>query len=336
VYCSAAAFLEKESELELTTAEWITVLKRLKEIGVFTVNFTGGEIFMRRDLFDILEAAVSFRFPKIEVLTNGTCVAEGEAWKLKELGIKNISVSIDGDRESHDRLRGPGRYDQSITGIRHLLDQGIIPTIAFTPLRDNFKSLQSLVQTFYPLGIRRFFINNLHPGGRCGKLFRDIALDLFVDVREFSEIITNLQTQYTGLKINGINTAYLSFPFDYRLKENTPAPNSAGECKAHKLKPCSAGHSSCNITPGGWVIPCSELNDFKGGNVREQDIMDIWKNSEEFGKIRGLSEISTAEIEYCRNCRYNIFCCAGCRADAYLVYGSLLAPDPYCPYWREK
>jgi radical SAM protein with 4Fe4S-binding SPASM domain len=78
------------------------------------------------------------------------------------------------------------------------------------------------------------------------------------------------------------------------------------------------------------------LFDFKGGNIKEKDILDIWKNSEAFKEIRNLSNICTDEIPYCRNCDYNVLCNAGCRADAYAVYGDLLAPDPFCPYWREK
>jgi AdoMet-dependent heme synthase len=333
-YCSAANFLDNETEPELSTTEWINVLKRLKEIGVFTIDFTGGEIFLREDVFEILKTAVACRFSKIEVLTNGTLITPVEASKLKKLGIQNISISLDGDMENHNRLRGIGSYERTIQGIRHLLDHGIVPTILFTPLRENFRSLESLVQNLYPMGIRNIFINNLHPGGRCKEIYRDIMLDISVDVKSFSEMIVDIKEKYPGLKINGINTSYLSFPIDYRLNETSP--DNLGNCTAHKLKPCSAGHSSCNITPGGWVIPCSELSDFKGGNVREQDILDIWKNSGKFREIRELSEISTAEIDYCRNCQFNIFCSAGCRADAYLIYGNLLSPDPFCPYWREK
>ncbi|MGE5342711.1 MAG: radical SAM protein [Candidatus Omnitrophota bacterium] len=327
-YCSAAHFLDHETEPELNTEEWISVLRRLKEIGVFTIEFTGGEVLVRDDFFEILEAAVACRFSKISLLTNGTLVTETVAAELKRLGIKTISISLDGDKESHDRLRGTGSYEKTMAGIRHLLDHGIIPTIAFTPLKQNVKSLEKLAQDLHPLGIKEIVTNSLHPSGRCKSTYSEIKLDLWTDVKPFSEMVNELNKQYPGLKIRSVNTSYLSFPSDYnRVKDHL---------SAHKLKPCSAGHSTCNITSGGWVIPCSELSDFKGGNIRETDISVIWKESEVFKEIRALSEITTADIDYCRNCQFNIFCCAGCRADAYLIYGNLLAPDPFCPYWREK
>ncbi|MCP4152766.1 MAG: SPASM domain-containing protein, partial [bacterium] len=49
-----------------------------------------------------------------------------------------------------------------------------------------------------------------------------------------------------------------------------------------------------------------------------------------------LSNITADQLPYCRNCDYNRFCNAGCRANAYSVYGDILAPDPYCPYKKEK
>jgi radical SAM protein with 4Fe4S-binding SPASM domain len=72
------------------------------------------------------------------------------------------------------------------------------------------------------------------------------------------------------------------------------------------------------------------------GNIRKQDILDIWKNSENFKAIRDLSNTTTDQIPYCKNCDYNPYCNAGCRADAYVVHGDLKAPDPFCPYWRKK
>jgi radical SAM protein with 4Fe4S-binding SPASM domain len=333
VHCSAAQFLEKEKEPELSTKEWINLLERLKEIQVFQMDISGGEIFLREDIFEILEAAVRCKFPKLSIVTNAALISAAVAGKLKRLGIKNAAVSLDGDEKAHDRIRGTGSFKKTFTGIRHLVAEGIIPEILFTPLKSNYKTVNDLVDLLYPLGIKKLSFNALHPTGRCKINYKDIILDTFLHSEEFHGLIEKVRGKYRDFKIADSILYFQSYSSGDDA--DRAELKSAGKEKK-TIKVCSAGHSSCNITAGGWVIPCSELFDFKGGNVREKDILEIWKNSENFEKIRRLANISTGEIPYCRNCDYNIYCNAGCRADAYAVFGDLLAPHPFCPYWQEK
>lgn len=328
-YCSAAQFDTKETEPELTTGEWLNVLARLKEIQVFQVDFSGGEMFLRKDIFDILESAVKCKFPKMTIITNGTLITEKSAKNLKALNIKKVSVSLDGDADAHDRVRGTGSFDRAMKGINHLVNNGILPEILFTPLKSNYKTLAVLIEKIYTLGIKKISFNILHPTGKSRNKYKDIRLDCFVDAAEFQKIVKTIREKYKDFRIADLPLVYQSLPHMYA--DERDLLNAGGK---KFLKPCSAGHTSCNITASGWVIPCSELFDFKGGNIKEQDILDIWKNSENFEKIRQLSDISSDQIPYCRNCNYNIFCSAGCRADSYEVFGDLMAPDPFCPYWK--
>lgn len=334
MYCGAERFNEIEEEAELNTKEWLNLLKRLKDIQVFSIDLSGGEMFLREDIFEILETAVKLKFPVINITTNGTLISEKVAKQLKRLnfGNKNISISLDGDKESHDRLRGTGSYNKTIKGVRTLVNNGIIPEILFTPLKNNYKTLNDMVEIIYDIGIRRISFNALHPSGKCNEIYKDIMLDWFVEAGEFQEIVEDIREKYSDIKINDPPFVYKSFPIQYNYENKSSLKTKSKP----RLKPCSSAHSSCNITPGGWVVPCSELYDFKGGNIREQDILDIWRNSENFEKIRNLSNISSDQIPWCRNCDYNAFCNTGCRADAYMIYGDIMAPDPFCPYWKEK
>lgn len=330
-YCSADEFNKKEKEPELSTEEWVSLLERLKEIQVFNLTLSGGEMFLRDDIFEILETVAKCKFPKVSITTNGTLISNGTAKELKKLGFYNISVSLDGKKGTHDRIRGRESFSRTIEGIDNLIKHGIFPEILLTPLKGNYKELNDMVDMLYNMGIRELSFNPLHATGRCREKYKDIMLDFFVEIVELLEIIANIRKKYSDFKIGYHVISYQNFAKIYynRLSSNRKKEKV-------KLKPCSAAHSSCNITASGWLIPCSEFFDFKGGNIRNQDILDIWRNSENFEKIRNLSNIFTDQIPYCRNCDYNVFCNAGCRADAYAVYGDLLAPDPFCPYWKEK
>lgn len=331
MYCGANHIKQKEIEQELSKREWSILLNRLKEIGVFDITFSGGEIFLRKDIFEILGTAVNCKFPKIRLTTNGTLITDAASKKLSSLKIKHVEISLDGDRDANDQIRGAGSFNNTLKGLRNLVENDIVPIIRFTPIKINYKSLRSLVKILHSLGIKVLTFNTLHSTGKCSKIYKDIMLDHFFDIVEFKDILADIKKNHPGFELLYTDTSYQDFPVRYN-KIRSVKNDSGGQ----KLKPCSAAHSSCAITSGGWVIPCSEFFDFRGGNIREQDILDIWKKSENFEKIRNLSNISTGQIPYCRNCEYNIFCSAGCRADAYAVYMDLSAPDPFCPYWKEK
>jgi radical SAM protein with 4Fe4S-binding SPASM domain len=322
-YCAADALYKKEEDPELDSHEWIAVIKRLKSIQVFDLGLSGGEIFSRDDIFDILDIAAKCKFPKITISTNGTFIDSSAAKQLKRLNLNNIAVSLDGDEGTHDRIRGAGSFAKTINGIVQLVNNGIIPLIQFTPLKSNFKSLGKLVDLLYSTGIRKLSFNALHPTGRCDKIYKNIMLDHLGHAGELRKIIDDISEKYSDFRMLNPPLLYPSYP------NMLPTAKRKGK---NKLKPCSAAHTSCCITSSGLVIPCSELIDFVGGSIREQDILDIWKNPATFEDVRNTSNMSTEDIPYCRDCMYNIFCNAGCRADAHSVYGDLTAPDPFCPY----
>lgn len=176
-------------------------------------------------------------------------------------------------------------------------------------------------------------VNTLSPEGRCLDIYQDIALKFPDEVIEVLDTIEEKKQEYRGLKIKCELGFYYYLPESYKLfKEKNQEPKEAKHLKSG----CGAAPTSCVIDAAGDVIPCEGFPMFAGGNIRSRDLMEIWNNSETFNKIRELSNITMDRVPYCMNCDYNLFCNAGCRANAYAVHGDLLAPDPLCPFWREK
>lgn len=329
-YCSAVQYHELENGPELSTTEWIRLIRRLKEIQVFTVELSGGEIFKRNDIQQILEVVSEHRFPKIVINSNGTLIGHSIAKGLREMGFKYLSISLDGDEAAHDMLRGRGSFKKTLAGIKHLLSVGITPKVLFTLLKSNHRCLEAMADVLYPLGIRDLSFNALHPGGNCKDIFKDIVLDRFTEAEEFMAQFESLRLKYPDFNFGQPPLVYHCYPQRFRAGMPELKNKSAGG----RLKLCTAGHSTCCITSSGWMLPCTELFDFRGGNIRENDIVDIWQGAEKFETIRRLSNVTTDQIQYCSDCNYKVFCSAGCRADAYAVYGDIMAPDPYCPYWK--
>ena len=101
-----------------------TVVRALEEIASWdwdsTVVLTGGEPFLRRDIFDIVGRAVSAGV-RVEAVSNGSLIDEAMAERIVSSGLENIAVSLDGALpETHDYFRGKGAFDAALSAVRNL------------------------------------------------------------------------------------------------------------------------------------------------------------------------------------------------------------------------
>src|SRR3954454_6080858 len=79
-------YLDHDDHGEMTTAEIKGVLEQLADAGVFFLTFSGGEVFLRRDFFELVEHARKLQF-NVKVKTNAVMIRENEAKKLRALGV---------------------------------------------------------------------------------------------------------------------------------------------------------------------------------------------------------------------------------------------------------
>src|SRR5271163_151664 len=108
-------YLDHDDHGEMTTAEIKGVLNQLAEAGVFFITFSGGEVLMRRDFFEIVEYARRLQF-NVKVKTNGVMIREAQARRLRELGVEQIQISVYSRRpEVHDAItKLPGSLRRTV------------------------------------------------------------------------------------------------------------------------------------------------------------------------------------------------------------------------------
>jgi radical SAM protein with 4Fe4S-binding SPASM domain len=121
---------------ELTTDEYKRILDELVDLGCLWVLFSGGEIFARRDFFDIYRYAKERGF-LITLFTNATMITERVADQLAEWRPFAVEVTLYGNtKETYEALtRIPGSYDHCIRGIRLMLERNLpvkLKTVAVT------------------------------------------------------------------------------------------------------------------------------------------------------------------------------------------------------------
>ena len=85
VYCGRNENKDNScTRLELTADEWIDIFKDAMTVGLKKVNMTGGEIFCRRDVLEIIERTIGLGLD-VSIETNGTIITEEQIEYLSKL-----------------------------------------------------------------------------------------------------------------------------------------------------------------------------------------------------------------------------------------------------------
>ena len=105
-------------------------------MGVKDYYITGGEVFINPEIFEILEAILSYG--PLDVLTNGTQITSEKAQRLRAIqdASKNLlrfRVSMEHfDQTKNDAIRGKHAYQKAIAGIACLAEAGCSPILTIT------------------------------------------------------------------------------------------------------------------------------------------------------------------------------------------------------------
>ena len=276
-------------------------------------NITGGEPFLRPDLFEILEE-IRKRGIDFYLLTNGTLVSREGAKRLADLGIKGAQVSIEGPENVHDGIRGAGSFAAAAAGIECLIDCGIPVTLNMTLSALNVEEVKKVITLGSHMGARRIGFTRLVPDGRARSL-----VSRMLSPEQVRQAYGSLATY----EINGLEIV-TGDPIASQMK--TASRRDAGNVA---ISGCAAGVSGLTIYPNGDVLPCRRMP-IPVGNVRRDSLREIWATSPVLEALRDRSRYKGK----CGRCGQWAHC-RGCRAIAYAYSRSrgeddFLADDPQC------
>ena len=136
------------------------------------VSLTGGEIFMRKDILDVMDVFREKGYVCGYLTTNGTIITEERADALAALAaagfLKHISVSIDGPGELHDRARGvAGTFERTAAGLRRLQAAArtrqapLRVSVNTTVAHETLDALTEMVDVASELGVDAIGLNHL-------------------------------------------------------------------------------------------------------------------------------------------------------------------------------
>lgn len=313
---------------EFTTGQCLALLDDIAAVGSPVVILTGGEPYMREDIFEI--AAYGDRAGLRMVLaTNGTLVTDEIARRTRGSGIQRISISLDGpDAAGHDSFRGvPGAFEGALRGIEAFKRAGVEFQINTTITRLNLHQIDRILERSIELGAVAHHIFLLVPTGRA----RDMA-DQEISPESYEECLNWFYEQGRSCPIQLKATCAPQYYRIYhqRKKEDANLMNDAAGPLHAMTRGCMGGSSFCFISHTGQVQPCGFL-ELDCGQLTKQGFRDIWTASPIFQDLRDLRKLRGK----CGDCEF-IRVCGGCRARAYEMTGDYLAEEPFCVYEPAK
>lgn len=301
---------------ELTIDELINVLYQFKELGGKRLNIDGGDpMYRRKDVFRLLKYTEGLDDIRIFTSCTTGALSEEELNELATLKIKVFLSFYSANPFIFDRITNTQySFQKSFELTLALKKAGIYVGWSYVLMKPNKNDFYKLVQLAKICGVEVINVLRFVPQGRGA----DNRYQLEITPHEFKEFLDQFMKLRKDLETPKLR---LSNPCNFLFLYDP----------SNKPGICEAGISSCTIEANGNVLPCPAFEDlpmFIAGNIRQQNLRDIWEKSKVFNEIRKTS----ASIENFCKCKYYMICRGRCPAQRVYAYGRMEGgPDPICP-----
>ena len=294
---------------ELSTDDWVRVLREGRALGAIQLGFSGGEPLLRDDLEILVAEARALGFYS-NLITSGVGLNETRIRALKEAGLDHIQLSFqDSTREMNDFLSSTRTFDLKQKAARLIKDHDYPMVLNVVLHRLNIDHVGQILEMAEQLGAEYVELANTQYYG-WGYVNRDRLLPTREQLERANEV-----TQRFRERVGKRMRIFFVVP-DYF--ESRP-------------KACMNGWGSVflTVTPDGTALPCHAARMLPGltfPNVRDSALEAIWYDSEGFNRYRGDAWMK----DPCRSCPEKTNDFGGCRCQAYMLTGDPANADPVC------
>jgi radical SAM protein with 4Fe4S-binding SPASM domain len=324
VHCVSAQKTAAPNEVDTEDAK--RIVDRVAEFGASFFGITGGQPFLRKDLFDVLSYATKLGL-STSIITDGRLLDD----KAFENIVKNktkISVSLDGAEKTNDTIRGEGAYRSAITAIRKLSREKLLNVIVYTfanagkTTNVNEKDMRHVLDLAKQYNARWVVFHGMIPYSSDKA---SLKADPTPSQYEWAcNKLYDLTKEYNGKP--GIN---VYIPFYARVAKQRGMPNFDEWYNGFFLGRCFFG-KFFSIAENGDTIPCSYNDAYRMGNIKDKSLSQIWDEMQSSDFFRVVREKSNLKGK-CGVCEFKEIC-GGCRSAALYYTGDILGSDLRCGY----
>lgn len=328
LHCYASA-VDTPGEDELDTEEAKSMIDQLEDMEVPVLIFSGGEPFLRDDLFELGQYAANTDIRPV-ISTNGTLIDKETATRVKEANFLYVGVSLDGIGRGNDRFRGKeGAYEKALEGMRNLMAKGIKTGLRYTITKKNASDLPEVLELVKDEGMDRLCIYHLDYVGNA-----DVDLDL--DKKKKRELLRHFfgwteKTNESSGKVEALTVgtyADAAFLYMYAKENGYDHAEQIYELLQNNQGDGTGETISC-IDSRGNVHPNQFWRDLTMGNVKKRPFGEIWTDTSQ-PILKGLKNKKKHVKGRCAECQYLDICEGGSRSRAKAATGNIWASDPAC------
>jgi radical SAM protein with 4Fe4S-binding SPASM domain len=267
-----------QTKEELSTKQLFSILGQLKEMGVYRIGFTGGEVLLREDIFDILGYARHSGF-WVGLLTNGYLIDEKAASKLKKIGIDKVDITFNAmSPKLFDQLTGiKGAFDKVKRAVHFLKKERVQLMLKSTAMNINKEEI--------PL---------------VSKFARDVGVIYTMD----SEILPCKDHNEQWVEQFSISTAEYErlrrIVYPEMFTGNRPV--SKPKKKRGKMFRCGVGMTSFSVNPYGEMNFCLEI-DYPRYDILKEGVKTCWEKIK-----REIDAMNSRKDFICKGCDLFEYC----------------------------
>jgi len=295
VFCYNPVEFARQSE-ELSTADWLRVLREARAMGAVQCGFSGGEPLLRY---------------YTNLITSGVGLSEKRAAALKAAGLDHIQLSFqDSTRAINDLVTATKTFGLKQEVARTIKAYGWPMVINVVIHRLNIEHIGRIIEMAADLDAEYLELANTQYYS-----WAHLNRDQLLPTRE-QLIHAEQETDRWREKLGDKMRIFFVSP-DY-----------------HEAKPKKCvngwGNIFLGIAPDGTALPCHTARMLPGltfPNVRDMGLKEIWYDSEGFNHYRGTGWMK----EPCASCEDKEKDLGGCRCQAFLLSQDPDVADPVCP-----
>lgn len=289
---------------EMTLDQWINLARDAREMGLTFILLTGGEPFLRPDIFELI-AALNEMGILVDINSNGTLIDETVVEKLLKAPPSKINITLYGaSRETYESLCGDGNaFDRVVHAIDLLRAAGILVCLNATLTPDNAHELEELTRFALERGLVLRPTGYVIPPSRRGCLEEAYRLP----PKEAGELSFRAQLLFHGKE---------------EMKKRSMSQLVTEDCyhETEEGITCLAGRSQFWISWNGKAFPCGMLPEISV-DITEHGFRDAWEKINNAVKhIPGSKE--------CTNCPHRRIC-PSCAASRYCESGQVEGISTY-------
>jgi len=147
LHCFVRSGMSRHTSLPVDLVKQIMV--EGYDVGYRQLHITGGEPLLWKGLFEVIDYGFGVGYQTIFMNTNGTLITEENSKRLAGYDKFSMSISLDGPKDQHERLRGKGSHSRAMQGIETALNGGNDVTVFTTVTKSLLPGLPLFVNDLY-------------------------------------------------------------------------------------------------------------------------------------------------------------------------------------------